>query len=264
MSHDNDHDVLHQMEHVGSGIVQSQTERERLQREAVEERARQVSAEDVRLEALSTADLWREASRNGRSAYLERKLVDAEGCRYLPDDSIVIPLLRYDWPREEALVGTQRIWPNGNRRLTAGFGTTGAALRLGLVDVGGLILVCEGYAAGLTLRMATDRRMPVVVALDAYNLLPVCELLRALYPEARLLICADDDWRTEGNPGRDKARLAAKAVERCDFVWPSFASLVRGEKDTDYNDLHRLGGLRRVHVQLRATLDAIRRYRHAA
>jgi putative DNA primase/helicase len=245
-------------------LDQAERERLRAERAAAERCAAEAREREAALAAMSAGELWRTAQREGRSAYLERKMVEPEACRWLPDGSIVIPLLRYDRPKESALMGTQRIWPNGKKRFTSGFAKTGAALRLGPVLGADLLLVCEGYATGLTLRMAVQRGLPVFVALDAYNLQPVCELLRGLYPDARLLICADDDYRTEGNPGRDRALQVCKALDRCDMTWPSFANLTRGEKDTDFNDLHVLAGLRRVHTQMRATLDAIRRFRRAA
>lgn len=256
-------------------LADEERARLRAERKAAEERAAAERRRDAELAALSAHDLWRQAARAGRSDYLVRKQVEAEACRYLPDGSIVIPLLRYDRPREHALVGLQRIWgaPRTNRRtgealpgktFTKGFSKSGACLRLGQVGDSDVLLVGEGYATCLTLRMATERSCPVFVALDAGNLLPVCELLRTLHPDERLLICADDDWRTAGNPGRAKALQAAKALDRCDIVWPSFVGLARGDKDTDFNDLHLLGGLGRVQAQLRATLDGIRRYRSAA
>jgi putative DNA primase/helicase len=195
--------------------------------------------------------------REGESEYLQRKGVDAEACRYLADGSIVVPLLRYDEPRETALKALQRIWPDGRKRFTRGFEKPGTCLRLGHVVVGERILVCEGYATGLTLRMAVDRRLPVVVALDAGNLQPVAELLRRLHPEARLLICADDDWQTAGNPGRDKALKAARAVGQCDYVYPVFRRGNRAPKDTDFNDLHTREGLQCVRRQLRHVLPIL-------
>lgn len=205
----------------------------------------------ARLAQASAADLWRAASTTGRSAYLERKGVDAEGCRFLPDGSIVIPLLRYDAPSaREGLRGAQRIHADGAKRFTRGFDKKGASLRLGHVVAGEPLLVCEGYATGLTLRMAAGRRLPVFVALDAGNLLPVCELLRTLYPHAPILLCADDDWRTDGNPGREKAHKACRAIARCHYTWPVFRPHNRGSKDTDYNDLHRVEGLGVVRRQL--------------
>ena len=256
-------------------LADEERARLRAERKAAEERAALERKRDAELAALSAHELWHRAAREGRSEYLTRKRVEPEACRYLPDGSILIPLLRYDRPRAAALVGLQRIWgkPRVHGRtgealpgktFTKGFQKTGACLRLGQVNAGDVLLVGEGYATCLSVRMATERQYPVFVALDAGNLLPVCELLRTLHPDERLLICADDDWRTAGNPGRSKALQAAKALERCDIVWPSFVGLPRGDKDTDFNDLHLLGGLGRVQAQLRATLDGIRRFRSAA
>ncbi len=209
-------------------------------------------AQRAALAAMGAAELWAAAARHGQSAYLQRKGVEPEACRYLADGSIVVPLLRYDMPREQALRAVQRIWPDGAKRFSKGFQKPGVGLRLGHVAVGEPLLVCEGYATGLTLRMAVERRLPVFVALDAGNLMPSCELLRALYPHAPLLICADDDFRTPGNPGRDKAHKAARALENCAYTWPVFRQ--RGEKDTDFNDLHQREGLHAVQRQLRHVL----------
>ena len=206
------------------------------------------------LAAMTAGDLWAAASRDGKSDYLARKGVEPEGCRYLRDGSIVIPLLRYDEPRESALKAVQRIWPDGSKRFTKGFSKPGTGLRLGLVAAGEPILVCEGYATGLTMRMAVGKRLPVVVALDAGNLQPVAELLRVLYPQSLLLICADDDYMTAGNPGRDKALKTAKAVARCQYVYPIFRRGNRGAKDTDFNDLHAREGLECVRRQMRHIL----------
>lgn len=229
----------------------AELEQRRQERAAADAAQRRVAAAQA---AMTANELWADAQRDGTSEYIARKGVEAEACRYLPDGSIVVPLLRYDEPRETALKALQRIWPDGRKRFTRGFEKPGTCLRLGYVVVGERILVCEGYATGLTLRMAVDRRLPVVVALDAGNLLPVAQLLRRLYPESRLLICADDDWQTDGNPGRDKALKAARAVGQCDYVYPVFRRATRGLKDTDFNDLHAREGLQCVRRQLRHAL----------
>lgn len=224
-------------------------------------RARQAEEEARRerlaaMAAMGAAELWAAAARDGDSAYLQRKAVQPESCRFLPDGSIVVPLLRYDLPRDEALRAVQRIWADGTKRFSKGFSKPGVGLRLGHVAVGEPLLVCEGYATGLTLRMAVERRLPVFVALDAGNLKPACELLRALYPHAPLLICADDDWRTAGNPGRDKAHQCARTVDNCLYTWPVFRS-GRCDKDTDFNDLHQREGLGAVRRQLRHVLPLL-------
>lgn len=249
----------------------SEAERERMAREraAQAEAARKVRAEEAALAALSAAELLKRAARDGQSPYLQRKLVDAEACRYLPDGTIVIPLMRYDLPVEQRLQAVQRILPSGQKYFTAGFEKPGCCVRLGTVDaaLSALLLVCEGYATGLTLRMATHRQHPVFVALDAGNLIHVVRLLRELFPRSRILICADDDWLTRDqhtgqlvNPGRTSAKAAAKLVPGCDFVWPFFREATREEKDTDYNDLHVREGLGVVTAQLTGVVAAMARH----
>lgn len=226
-------------------------------RAAADESARAERAAEAARAAMSAAELWHEGARTGRSAYLERKLVQAEACRFMPDGSILVPLLRYDMPREMALRAVQRIWPDGTKRFTRGFEKPSCCLRLGLVAVGQPMLLCEGYATGLTLRMAVDQRLPVFVGLDAGNLPHVARMLRELYPSSPILICADDDWRTAGNPGRAKAWEAARAVARCMVTYPVFRPGNRGPKDTDFNDLHAREGLHMVHRQLRMVLPVL-------
>ncbi len=257
----------------------SDAERARLaaERLAARERADAARAEMAELAALDGVALWRRASVAGTSAYLERKGVEAEACRYLPDGSIVIPLLRYDLPRAEAFKGVQRIYPGPRRDengdglpqkvFTKGFAKTGCAVRLGGEKPGALpiVLVCEGYATGLSLRMAVDRELMVYVALDAGNLAHVVPLVGDLHPAHRILICADDDWLTKGrdgkpnNPGRTAAKAIAREVSGCDIVWPVFCPSTRHAADTDFNDLHARQGLDAVRRQLIGVLTMMER-----
>lgn len=244
-------------------------------RMAAEHAAARKAADDARaqeseLAALGAADLWRRASREGESPYLKRKGVQAEACRYFADGTVVVPLIRYDLPREEALRGVQRIKPDGAKFYTKGFAKPGCALRLGDFIPGqvNVVLVCEGYSTGLTIRMATGHKFVVYVALDAGNLAYVVPLLRELHPKHHLLVCADDDWRTRdqisgelNNPGRTAARKVAKEVTSCDFLWPVFDTATRHEKDTDFNDLHQRQGLGAVQRQICGVLTAMERFR---
>jgi putative DNA primase/helicase len=264
------------------GISDEERERMAADRQAAQERERLERAEAQRWAAMSAAEIWEATARTGVSEYLQRKGVAPESCHFvatpfrlvrrdardkpifMPAGTLVLPLIRYDMPRESALRGLQFIKPDGFKCFTEGFGKVGCAIRLGTVDAStSVVLVCEGYATGLSIRMATGCRWPVYVALDAYNLAAVVEILRAAHPRQRLLICADDDWRSSDhdgpNPGRTKARKAAKATPGCDFVWPVFDNALREEKDTDFNDLHQRQGIEAVERQLLRVLSAIER-----
>lgn len=220
-------------------------------REAAERREREEAAQRA---AMLSVQRWRAAARTGSSPYCIRKrLADPESIRFEPNGTILVPMLRYDRPREDALVGVQSIDARGRKLFARGTAKHGSACRLGCVVVGDPILVGEGYATAMTLRMAVARRLPVFVAFDAGNLAPVVEILQALHPQSPLLLCADDDFATRGNPGRKVAdRLRRRrGVDTIYPVWPLGS---RGRKDTDFNDLHAAAGLHVVARQLVAPL----------
>lgn len=81
----------------------------------------------------------------------------------------------------------------------------------------------------------------MAVAFDASNLEPVALALHAKRPDLTLIICADDDYLTEGNPGITKATKAAAAVGGLVAV-PDFGP-DRQSGMTDFNDLARYLGL---------------------
>lgn len=115
------------------------------------------------------------------------------------------------------------------------------------------LCVAEGYATGASIHQATG--WPVAVAFDAGSLEPVARALREANPGARFIICADDDHRTVGNPGRSKAEAAARAVGGVLAV-PVFGP-ERPDAATDFNDLATLEGLDAVRPILEAARDAI-------
>jgi len=250
-------------------LSEAERERAKAERAAARARAEAKRREEAALAAMGAAELLARASRKGASPYLQRKGVDPEACRFLPDGTLVLPLMHYGMPLPDRLRGVQRILPDGRKLYTKGFDKPGCSCRLGKADPksSALLMVCEGYATGLTARMATLRQHPVFVALDAGNLAHVVPLLRALYPRSRILVLADDDWQTRDphtgeltNPGRTAARAVAKQVPGCDFVTPIFAAATRDRGDTDFNDLHAREGLDAVRRQLSGVVAAMARF----
>lgn len=251
-------------------------EQRRLERiaRASDEQARRaaqaLNAENVALEQ------WRAAAREGASPYLERKgIAGAESVRF-DGDAILVPMLRYDYPREQSLKGLQRITPDGSKKFTYGVAKTGTACRLGLAAVGEPVFVCEGYATGMSLRMGMEallgsRKYAVFVAFDAGNLVSVVDVVHQALPSNPIVICADDDWRTfvggiAHNTGKIQAQIAQDALHDAGFAHvcraaPVFTSPKRGDKQTDFNDLHALEGLPEVAVQLQTALDCIEELR---
>jgi predicted P-loop ATPase len=197
--------------------------------------------------------------------YFARKQVPPEGVRALSDGTILVPMWRWDIERNAGrLVGLQKIFPDGKKRYSGGMDKVGAFCRLGGVpQQGQAILVCEGVATGLSIRLATNKMWPVMVAFDTSGLMPVTTLLRERYPASPIVICADDDFKTTKphgepcNPGVDYASRAALACNAWVAV-PVFpdaaareAAHVAGSKWTDYNDLHVACGIAHVDAQIR-------------
>ena len=102
----------------------------------------------------------------------------------------------------------------------------------------GVFCLSEGFATAATIHEATGHA--VAVAFNAGNLEAVARALRQKFPHAKLILCADNDHRTDGNPGLEKATAAARAVGGLLAV-PDFGP-DRPEDATDFNDLAQLCG----------------------
>jgi putative DNA primase/helicase len=124
----------------------------------------------------------------------------------------------------------QRIQADGTKRFRPGR-AGGLFSPLGDLTDPARLLICEGWATGATLHEESGHA--VLCAMNAGNLLPVATAARAAWPAVDLVICADDDRNTEGNPGLTAATAAAK-VTGAALIVPQFPEGARG---SDYNDL---------------------------
>lgn len=207
--------------------------------------ARTAEVEKAREQARRwAAKVWGDAvSAAADHPYLLAKSVGAFGIRQ-HDDRLLVPL------RDSAgvLHGLQFIAPDGSKKFGIGTAKAGRYHSIGAKPAH-VIAVAEGYATGATVHAATG--WPVVVAFDAGNLLPVVRALRAKYPGVLLLICADNDRNTEGNPGLTKARAAVAEVGGI-VVAPAFAADSSG---TDWNDHARGYGIDATARQLVGVLQ---------
>ncbi|SEQ62229.1 putative DNA primase/helicase [Solimonas aquatica] len=208
-------------------------------RKRLEEARRAREAEQAKLRAEArrkAARLWNEAAERVKAAhpYLVKKAVKAYGSRQL-GDALLIPVRDTDGQ----LHGLQFIQPDGTKRFTSGMAKAGHYHAIGKPH--GLLLVCEGYATGATLHEATGHA--VAVAFDSGNLLPVVRALAAKLPGLRIVLAADNDHRSEGNPGLSKAREAAALIGGA-VVVPEFSTEQDASDWNDYAALHGIDALR--------------------
>ena len=206
---------------------------ERAARLAAEQAERAAAAEQA---AAKAAKLWEAATPDRAHPYLARKQIPGIGARVVRDQ-LLVPMRH----GPGALVGLQVIQADGSRKFLTGTPAGGAYTTLGKPSRTGWVVICEGYATGVSIHLATG--YCVVVAFSAGNLQAVATKIRAALPEAALVLAADDDFRTDGNPGVTAARAAAEAVSGL-LALPRWAD-DRGD-GTDFNDLHVSEGLEAV------------------
>lgn len=269
----------------------SQEQRDSLRRRLAEDRKRADRARKA--DAERAADLagktWAKCSPTGESEYLVRKGVGAHGVRFSPSGAMAIPLTDAAGKVHglEIIRGKQ---PAGSRKLEKEFWPAGLAKKGHFHLIGmptSIVLVAEGYATGATLHEATG--LPVAIAFDAGNLAPVSAALHKRYKLARVLVCADDDAFGKcveckapvtvaagadcpacGKPhGRSNAGITSASAASMEvggaMARPIFADEAareaafhqRGQKFTDFNDLHALEGLHVVRAQIEARLGEL-------
>ncbi len=184
--------------------------------------------------AQAAADLWSTSQPADNHPYLTAKGITGEGAR-VHGDMLLIPMKH--GPKQ--LVGLQRIYPDGSKRFIKGTPLAGAYCTIGTPSRDGVVVICEGYATGASIRAATGHC--VVVAFNAGNLQAVTLKIRKALPAATIIIAADDDAWTDGNPGMASASDAASATGSLIAVPRWYGD--RAEKRTDFNDLHADEGL---------------------
>jgi putative DNA primase/helicase len=209
-------------------------------RAKIEAMRRQREAEKAREQteaAGKAAAMWEAAKPAPHDhPYLVRKGIKPSGAR-LHNDALMIPVR--DGGEIHSL---QFIGPNGDKRFLTGGRLAGCYFSMGNPNGAAALCIAEGFATGATIHEATG--YPVAVAFNAGNLVPVAKAMRERFAELRLIICADDDVATEGNPGITKATVAARFVGGLVAI-PDFGN-DRPQGATDFNDLAQHRGVQAV------------------
>jgi putative DNA primase/helicase len=218
-------------------------EDEKVYRAHVEAMRKEREAEDRKRKAEArerAKKIWEAAPPCIEHPYLTKKGIKPFKVRLAPvgyhEGEIVVPLVDVSGKPQTL----QFIGADGTKQFLPGGKKKGCYFSMGKpADV---LYISEGFATASSIHEATGKA--VAVAFDAGNLQPVAQALRAKFPGLDLVICADDDYRTDGNPGLTKATEAAQAVNGR-VVLPLFGEN-RPEKATDFNDLHQAQGLEAV------------------
>lgn len=217
-------------------LTQAERDTQRAQQMAMQAQREAESMQRHQSAATYAAQRWQAATVCTQHTYLTTKGIQAYGVRVDEAGALVVPM------RDTAgtLHSLQTITPDGDKRFLACGKVKGCYHSIG--KPAGLLVVCEGYATGASIHECTGHA--VAVAFNAGNLEAVAIALRSKYASLKIIIAADDDHLTQGNPGMTKATAAAQAVGGFLAV-PVFAA-GRADKATDFNDLHQLAGAETV------------------
>lgn len=238
-----------QLEAQRAEIAQKCEERQRLILERQQRTAREAHTEWISHD-------WASAD----NPYLQAKGVQPFGVREDVVGNLLVPVMTVD----KELRGLQTIAPEGAKSFMYGMEKNGNFHLIAEpgkdLSQGGIILA-EGYATGASLHMATEK--PVAVAFDAGNLEPVAKKLREKFPNAAIIICADNDHKhtrrtSDGvEPWNKGVELAQKAAQEVGgkVVAPIFTDEERARGLTDFNDLHQSRGLDEVKRQVGIVLQ---------
>jgi phage/plasmid primase-like uncharacterized protein len=212
-------------------------------READRVASPQVAAEKAEDEVSTYADA------SADHPYLVRKRIEPHGIKIDRAGRLVVPVS----DNQGEILSYQTIDAEGNKRFLKGGKIEG-----GFYELRGnrkVIFIGEGFATCASIHQATG--FTTLVAFDCGNLAKVAKSAKEMFLGSRIVICADNDQFTEGNPGISKAKAAAGLVFG-EIVYPTFNESDLPSKPTDFNDLHTLQGIEAVKEQIeRVALPAI-------
>ncbi len=196
----------------------------RARRFAAEERNRQRKVADLASQAINSATM-------ATHPYLARKGFP-EALGLVGDGKLLVPVRDcHDYKR---IISIQQIDADGSKKFLPGGRTRGGIYRIGApIERAKRIILCEGYATGLSLDVAMKRLTgphAIVVCFSARNL----EVVAELFPTA--FVAAD----------HDESKAGEQAAIRTGLRWTMPATTAM-----DFNDLHMQCGILAVTQALR-------------
>ncbi|WP_422490442.1 toprim domain-containing protein [Endozoicomonas sp. ALE010] len=214
---------------VHNAELQTLSAHERQQRQrAIQEAQSKAAVEQLRqysVTARNVKSLWEGSPiADEDHPYLIDKRVSAYGLRQT-GDNLLVPLR----DASGKIWSVQFIEPNGKKWFAKGGRVRGCFHLIGDPGTKGTLMVCEGYATGASIFNVLDN--PVFTAFNAGNLIHAAKAIKEAYGSF-IIMMADNDRQTPGNPGITQAMKAALAVNG-NILWPPFSE---GQPGTDFND----------------------------
>ena len=202
-------------------ILRGETNRlRRRQHQADSDNAAAEKREKNETAALTAHDRWEAATDpDPQHPYLAKKGIQAVGIKQ-EGNNLLIPLR----DGHGRLMSLQTITPVGDKKFQKGGTTSGMYMRMDGTTA--TIVVCEGYATGVSIQAATGHG--VAVAFSCHNMVKVAKHIRHVMPGADLMIAAD-------------SQPAATLEEASEVAIAVNARLAVPTVDSDFNDMAQAG-----------------------
>lgn len=222
---------------------QRKREAQRKKQEAIDRQSREQLYREAKARANKLLN-ERALYANPKHPYFVKKGIDQEVNQLNRvgqlDKTLLVPVYQFDSNGSFDLCSLQFIDDKGGKLFLKGGQTKGAFFPIRFNGSIATIVICEGFATGVTLAAHYEPLSEVVCAFNARNLKPVARAFKVRYPMARIIIAGDNDRQTEINTGVNvgivKATEAAKFVDGALLI-PEF---LEGELGTDWNDRYLL------------------------
>ncbi|CBJ91988.1 putative prophage primase [Xenorhabdus nematophila ATCC 19061] len=170
----------------------------------------------------------------GESQYLAKKGLQCPNQRLLKDGSLLLVIQALDG----TVTGTQTIKLNGEKRLVSGSKKKSSFIPL--CEIAGTpdtFIITEGYATALTISQLHEG--VILAAMDEGNLPTVAELVRKQWPNAKIILAADNDWHEQGERdknGKLKKNVGKIAAEKAAQSVDGWVSLPPTKEKADWDD----------------------------
>lgn len=193
-------------------------------KERAEQQARDAEREERMAQeaaAKRAARIWSARSVERDCPYIERKMVKQFSCKINGKGNLIVPL----FDRDGKIWNIQEIHADGYKPFLPGGRVSACFFILGAVtQPDQIICIAEGYATAASIHEATGR--VTVVAFNSGNINKVGKEIRALYPYAQLVYCADDDSHSTPPDAGLKAANKAVAATGGIVILPEFSQVV--------------------------------------
>lgn len=216
-------------------------EAERQQREQERQQQAKQEAECRRLAFSRRYAAMRQNVTQGESEYLKSKGLNGFTYPLLSDGAILLPLV----DKSGVVTAAQTITPGGEKRLVVDSAKRGAFHAINATEQPQEVIIAEGLATTLSVHLMRPDAL-AVCAIDAGNLLPVARQMRQQYPQAQIIIAADNDWHALGEldeHGKPMVNIGRVSAEQAAELVSGQVALPPGDLKADWNDYHQQYGL---------------------